>query len=212
MQAGPTMMFRMRWLKEITTSEDSKLFAAFYDKHGEIRKEEPGILYLMAKPPPGSIYENQTLVWSVKFAWGREPEVYTFPQAPPLVRAEMPITHPNISKEGSICLDILRPVDASALISSEGPRENGWQMTYGIEAIYNSLLVMLEEPNTGSPFNKEANLAYIEYRDSKESDRRAKYQASLDADYNKRLTSAHREMIGKIAQGKKWGKSALDTP
>lgn len=206
------MMFRMRWLKEIVGAEESKLFTAFYDKVGEVRKDEPGILYLMAKPPVGSIYENQVMVWSVKFVWGREPDVYTFPQSPPLVRAEMPITHPNISKEGSICLDILRPVDVSALTSSKGPKENGWQMTYGIEAIYNSITVMLDDPNTGSPFNKDSNLAFIEYRDSKASDRRAKYQASLDADYNNRLTQAHRNMLKALSSGKKWGKSALDTP
>ncbi len=210
MQANPTaMMFRMRWLKEIVGAEESKLFTAYYDKAGEVRKDDPGLLYLLAKPPVGSLYENQTMVWSVKFIWGRAPDVYTFPQSPPLVRAEMPITHPNISKEGSICLDILRPVSAESLANS---KENGWQMTYGIEAIFNSITVMLDEPNTGSPFNKDSNLAFIDYRDSKDPDRRAKYQAMLDAEYNKRMSPSHLEMLEKIQKGKKWGKTALDTP
>lgn len=202
-------MFRMRWLKEIVGAEESKLFNAYYDKAGEVRKGEPGILYLLAKPPAGSLYENQTMVWSVKFVWGREPDVYTFPKAPPLVRAEMPIMHPNISKEGSICLDILQPVSAEAVTGAA--KQNGWQMTYGIEAIFNSITVMLDEPNTGSPFNKESNLAFIEYRDSKDPARRAKYQAAIDAEYNKRVTPAHREMLERISGGKKWGKTALDT-
>ncbi len=211
--ASDTTKWARRWLKEINDAENSKLFKAYYDKTGIINSEEPGKLYIISRAHPDSPYGNQQHVWSVKFKYGREPDCYVFPVSPPLVRCETPIFHPNISAEGSICLDILKTVDVAAQASKKpGEREYGWQMSYGLEAVFNSLQALLEDPNTGSPFNKEANIAYIKYRDAlkaKTPNEAARYRKELDDHYNRKLLVVHKQMIEKILAGKAWGKDAI---
>lgn len=205
-------------MKEITSAEKSTLFKAYYDKTGIVNPEEPGVLYLVSRAHPESPYGNQQHVWSVKFTYGRGDYQYVFPTHPPLVRCETPIHHPNISCGGAICLDVLSSIDPSSQASlPPDQRKNGWQMTYSIEAVFVSIQALLDDPNTGSPFNADANRDYITYhkatgKTSEETIKAAefeKYREKLDNYYNSKLTPSHKQMIQKILDGKPWGDDAI---
>lgn len=65
----------------------------------------------------------------------------TYPHEPPKVRCETQVYHPNIDKEGNICLNILR---------------EDWKPVLTINSIVYGLLYLFFEPNPEDPLNKEA--------------------------------------------------------
>lgn len=64
-----------------------------------------------------------------------------FPQYPPTVKFITPVYHPNVYKNGNICLDIL---------------QKKWSSAYDIAAILNSIRSLFDDPNPQSPANGEA--------------------------------------------------------
>ncbi|GLH15875.1 Ubiquitin-conjugating enzyme E2-17 kDa [Gryllus bimaculatus] len=72
-----------------------------------------------------------------------------YPNAPPSVRFESEMFHPNIYNDGSICLDIL---------------QNKWSPTYDVAAILTSIQSLLGDPNPNSPANSLAAQLYKENR------------------------------------------------
>ena len=62
----------------------------------------------------------------------------SYPYAAPLVTFLTPCFHPNVDKEGSICLDILK---------------DKWSALYDVRSILLSIQSLLGEPNTESPLN-----------------------------------------------------------
>jgi len=68
-----------------------------------------------------------------------------YPNSPPEVKFLSRMFHPNIYKNGKICLDIL---------------QNQWTAMYDIASILTSLQVLLNNPNTGSPANTEAAMMF----------------------------------------------------
>jgi ubiquitin-protein ligase len=131
-------------MKEITTGTMSSDFDFCYDGAGEYG--EAGCAYLRFTIKTG-VYQNQTHVLRIKFSYGSN-QVYTFPQDPPNVTFETPVFHPNIATGGSICLDVIK---------------NKWSPMYGIETIFNSIMVLLECPNVDSPYNSEAARKYSQH-------------------------------------------------
>ena len=84
--------------------------------------------------PKDSPYEENINTISVKI-----PNEY--PNKAPIMKFTNKIYHPNISSDGTICLDILK--------------EN-WRPIYTLRTIIMSIISLLSDPNPDSPLNGEA--------------------------------------------------------
>eukprot|EP00771_Trimastix_marina_P000856 gnl/Trimastix_PCT/1889.p1 GENE.gnl/Trimastix_PCT/1889~~gnl/Trimastix_PCT/1889.p1 ORF type:complete len:328 (+),score=42.15 gnl/Trimastix_PCT/1889:48-1031(+) len=65
----------------------------------------------------------------------------TYRMEPPLVKCTTPVYHPNIDREGNVCLSILR---------------ESWTPVMNIQACILGLVFLFAEPNAEDPLNKEA--------------------------------------------------------
>lgn len=61
--------------------------------------------------------------------------------APPAVKFETPIYHPNIDMSGNICVDVLK---------------ERWTASYSIATLLLSIRLLLDCPNNDSPLNAQA--------------------------------------------------------
>lgn len=129
-------------MKEIKLARESKLFDFFYDC--DAKYNIPHTAYLRFIVADG-VYIGQQHLLRIKFVYG-DNERYTFPKNPPLVEFMTPIFHANISSEGIICLDVLK--------------QDKWSPLYNMEHIFNSIILLLNEPNGKSPLNGDAARLY----------------------------------------------------
>jgi len=136
--------FNPRILKEIKLGVLSDLFEFFFDADGKYGDLNNAYLRFTVR---NGIYQGQVHVLRIKFMYGSN-QPYNFPEHPPNVIFETPIFHTNISTGGAICLDVIKP--------------EKWSPMYGLESIYNSIIALLDDPNTSSPFNQEASRKYRE--------------------------------------------------
>ncbi|GAA5858195.1 hypothetical protein JCM8547_005687 [Rhodosporidiobolus lusitaniae] len=90
----------------------------------------------------GTVYEGHTYAISLRF-----PNDY--PYAPPTVRFESTLFHPNIDLHGNVCLDILKA-------STPSTPEGKWSPALSVSTILVSLQSLLGEPNNDSPLNVQA--------------------------------------------------------
>ncbi len=74
-----------------------------------------------------------------------------YPVRPPAVKFTSPIFHPNIYKDGKICVDIL---------------QGEWTPTQNIRTVLLSLRSLLIDPNPFSPANREAADMFRNNKDS----------------------------------------------
>ncbi|EPR79144.1 Ubiquitin-conjugating enzyme E2 2 [Spraguea lophii 42_110] len=74
----------------------------------------------------------------------------TFPATPPNVKFISKMFHPNIYKNGELCLDILK---------------NKWTPNYDIFSVLLSIQSLLNDPNVNSPANTEAAEMYSNNKD-----------------------------------------------
>lgn len=138
-------MYQNRILKEIREAKKSKEFTFAYDEEGLLGESKTAYIKFTIKND--GIYQGQTHLLKIKFVYGGN-EMYKFPEHPPNVLFLTPIFHPNISVCGSICLDVLKP--------------EAWSALYNLDAVFNSIIALLDEPNIKSPFNSEAAKLYKE--------------------------------------------------
>jgi ubiquitin-protein ligase len=103
--------------------------------------------YILLKPTGGH-YRGQTHVLEFKTKWGQPPDAHLFPFNPPLVKFITKIFHPNVSTNGSICVDILTD-------------SNKWSPQYDINAVMSSIILLMDVPNNASPFNCQASDLYV---------------------------------------------------
>jgi ubiquitin-protein ligase len=94
-----------------------------------------------------------------------------YPVKPPKVRFKTEIFHPNIYKNGDICIDIL---------------QDQWSEVMSIEKILISIRSLLNEPNVNSPANPEAALLYKEHRNE--------FNQRIRDDIDKQLTKSYLDL------------------
>jgi ubiquitin-protein ligase len=89
--------------------------------------------------PPDTPYENGVFDIVLKFDMD-------YPVKPPSVKFLTPMYHPNIYRDGKICVDILQ--------------SHEWTPAQNIRTILISIMSLLMDPNTASPANRDAAVLY----------------------------------------------------
>ncbi|ONH68748.1 Ubiquitin-conjugating enzyme E2 7 [Cyberlindnera fabianii] len=80
-----------------------------------------------------------------------------FPFSPPKFQFTPAIYHPNIYRDGKLCISILhQPGDPT----SDEPESETWSPAQSVESVLISILSLLEDPNPSSPANVDASLDY----------------------------------------------------
>uniref|UniRef100_A0A915C2R3 E2 ubiquitin-conjugating enzyme n=2 Tax=Parascaris univalens TaxID=6257 RepID=A0A915C2R3_PARUN len=97
--------------------------------------------------PPDTLYEGGFFKAILDF-----PKEY--PQHPPKMRFISDIWHPNIDKEGNVCISILHEPGDDRW-GYEKPEER-WLPVHTVETILLSVISMLADPNHDSPANVDA--------------------------------------------------------
>jgi ubiquitin-conjugating enzyme E2 G2 len=97
--------------------------------------------------PEGSPYEGGLFRAVLKFP-------PNYPMNPPSMVFVSDLWHPNIGKDGRVCISILHPPGEDPL-RYERPDER-WSAALSVEKILVSVMSMLAEPNCESPANVDA--------------------------------------------------------
>eukprot|EP00029_Vermamoeba_vermiformis_P005057 TRINITY_DN1650_c0_g1_i1.p1 TRINITY_DN1650_c0_g1~~TRINITY_DN1650_c0_g1_i1.p1 ORF type:complete len:329 (-),score=97.45 TRINITY_DN1650_c0_g1_i1:194-1147(-) len=87
----------------------------------------------------------------------------TYPMEPPELRFISEFWHPNVYKDGKVCISILHPPGEDAM-SGELPEER-WLPTQTVTTVMLSVISMLADPNISSPANVDAS---VEWRDRRQ--------------------------------------------
>eukprot|EP00938_MAST-03A_sp_MAST-3A-sp1_P001636 g1636.t1 len=85
--------------------------------------------------PDETLWEGGTFFLRIEFT-------SEYPNKPPIFKFQTKMFHPNIYKDGKICLDIL---------------QNKWSPGFNISAVLASIQSLLPDPNPDSPANPEAS-------------------------------------------------------
>jgi len=119
----------------------------------------------------GLIDENDMFKWEVLIV-GPENTIYEggvfsailefpqdYPNSPPKMSFTSKMWHPNIFKNGSVCISILHPpvIDHTNLMER---LDEKWRPVLGVKEIVLSVLSMLCAPNLDSPANVDAAIEY----------------------------------------------------
>lgn len=109
---------------------------------------------VMMEGPAETLYEGGYFPCTLDF-----PKEY--PNKPPVMTFTTPgFWHPNVYKDGKVCISILHEAVEDEFNSQEKMSEK-WRPILGIEAILVSVQSMLSEPNTSSPANIEASVQFM---------------------------------------------------
>jgi len=111
-----------------------------------------------------------------------------YPMSPPKLNMLSEFWHPNIYKNGEVCISILHP-PINDPMSGERPEER-WLPTQTVSTIMLSFLSMLNDPNPSSPANVDA---YVEWRD-----RRAQFNERCKKLADKSMTEVPAGIAPKI--------------
>ncbi|KAL3124494.1 hypothetical protein niasHT_004067 [Heterodera trifolii] len=103
------------------------------------------------KGPPESPYEGGTFNMDIVFR-------RDYPFTPPIVKFETPVYHPNVSKQGAICLDVLKTAQ--------------WAPSLTISKVLLSISSLLCDPNPDSAL--QMDIATIYRNDREQYNRNAR--------------------------------------
>jgi ubiquitin-conjugating enzyme E2 A len=115
-------------------SESDKLEGIVIDKPQDLTKWTARI-----KGPVDTPYEEGTFEMMLTFD-------SDYPVKPPSVKFLTPMYHPNIYRDGKICVDILQ--------------SHEWTPAQNVRTILVSIMSLLMDPNPSSPANREAAELY----------------------------------------------------
>lgn len=87
-----------------------------------------------------------------------------YPDEPPTFRFISPIWHPNIDKDGNVCISILHKPGNDDFGYEE--MNERWMPVRSAESVIMSIICLLSSPNCESSANQDAGL---QYRDDKEA-------------------------------------------
>lgn len=140
-----SVAFSKKALREIANARENPDFDFFVDDIMAYSDEgDEGSCYLRFCVKSG-FYEGQVHILRIKFVYGQGK--YSYPMNPPNIVFVTPIYHTNIALAGgSICLDVIKT--------------DAWSPMYGLNAIFSSIVLLLDEPNVLSPFNNSAATDY----------------------------------------------------
>ena len=82
-----------------------------------------------------------------------------FPQNPPEMKFITEMWHPNIYKDGRVCISILHSPGVDRFNEQEKAEER-WRPSLGVEQIILSVISMLNDPNCDSPANIDASVMF----------------------------------------------------
>lgn len=106
--------------------------------------------------PPNTMYQGGYFKAVINFP-------HNYPYSPPSVKFSTKMYHPNVYANGDLCISILHPpVDDPH--SGELPCER-WNPTQNVRTILLSVISLLNEPNTSSPANVDASVAYRKWKE-----------------------------------------------
>ena len=124
----------------------------------------------------GLVDENNFYKWSVVI-FGPTETIYeggffrailTFPEDypnnPPKMQFTTKMWHPNIYKDGRVCISILHPPGTDKFNEQEKAEER-WRPSLGAEEILLSVISMLNDPNPDSPANIDAAVMFRKNRE-----------------------------------------------
>ncbi|CCD22911.1 uncharacterized protein NDAI_0A07570 [Naumovozyma dairenensis CBS 421] len=114
--------------------------------------------------------DSNIFVWHIGFIILNEDSIYNggyfksemkfpsnFPYSPPHFKFVPPIYHPNVYKDGKLCISILHQSGDS--MTSE-PDNETWSPVQSVESVLISIISLLEDPNISSPANVDASVEY----------------------------------------------------
>mmetsp|Transcript_98329 Transcript_98329/g.120450 ORF Transcript_98329/g.120450 Transcript_98329/m.120450 type:complete len:221 (-) Transcript_98329:217-879(-) len=108
---------------------------------------------LIVEGPSDTLYEGGYFSATLTFP----PD---FPSKPPKMVFTTPgFWHPNVYKDGKVCISILHEAKEDAFNTQESMDEK-WRPILSVEAIIISVLSMLSEPNFSSPANIDASVEW----------------------------------------------------
>ena len=110
--------------------------------------------------PPGTCYAGGYFKAHIRF-----PGDYPF--SAPSFRFLTKIWHPNIYENGEVCISILHPpIDDPQ--GGELPGER-WNPTQSVRTVLLSIISILNDPNTFSPANVDASVAFRNWQEGKDN-------------------------------------------
>ena len=124
----------------------------------------------------GLVDENNFYKWSVVifgptetiYEGGFFRSILTFHEDSPNSPTQMQFTtkmwHPNIYKDGKVCISILHPPGTDKFNEQEKAEER-WRPSLGAEEILLSVISMLNDPNPDSPANIDAAVMFRKNRE-----------------------------------------------
>lgn len=88
---------------------------------------------------------------------------FDYPYSPPKFRFTPAIYHPNIYKDGLICISILHQAGDSTTGEPDGET---WSPAQSVETVLISIVSLLSDPNISSPANVDAAVAWRKDREA----------------------------------------------
>lgn len=89
----------------------------------------------------------------------------TYPMDPPSVQFISDILHPNIYRDGKVCMSTLQNPAPAHLEANSDPLLN-WRPVLGIEQVIVSLISMLADPNCDDPANRDCAQLFMQDHDT----------------------------------------------